>query len=318
MKKLYTLIAFAIIVISAKAQNDINLRINHFLGTKPFTFNTTATNNLDNDFQLQRFEYYISSIVITHDSGLTTAVPSKWILVDADSTTIEFLGNFPITTVESIQFSIGVEGASNHNDPALYASNHPLAPKSPSMHWGWSAGYRFVAMEGMTGTNMNEIFQIHALGDRNYRSQTITVAAVADNGSMTINLNADYLETVKNITINSNLLNHGEQNEAATMLSNFSRNGVYSQSTVGINESKRNLISFGVSPNPSNKDVFVTLSKSLNNITYKIIDLTGREVKIGKLNSTDNNRISIENRGIFMLNLYEEGEFIGTEKVIIQ
>lgn len=318
MKKLYFLITLLITAFALKAQNDIYLKINHFLGTSPFEFNKTVTNNLNDDFQVQRFEYYISSIVITHDSGQTTAVPSKWILVDADETTNELLGNFPITRVESIQFGIGVESAVNHDDPANFPTTHPLGPKSPSMHWGWTAGYRFVALEGKTGTNMNEIFQIHALGDVNYFTQTATVAAVATNGTATINLNADYLEAVKDIKINGNLLYHGEKNESATLLFNFSKNGIYSQSTVGLNERNKNVVSFVVSPNPSNRAIEVTISAEYDRLSYRVFDLTGRQLALGRFEAANKNRLFLEQKGIYILNLYQDGEFIGSEKVIIQ
>lgn len=136
---------------SVIAQSDVYIQINHKLDTDPFDFSVEHTNNLGDEFNVTRLEYYMSSITITHDGGIETVVPETWILANAGTFTNVYLGSFDITTLESVSFGIGVEGDYNHLDPASYPSEHPLAPKSPSMHWGWSPGYRFVAMEGSGG-----------------------------------------------------------------------------------------------------------------------------------------------------------------------
>ncbi|MBK7304311.1 MAG: hypothetical protein IPI90_13940 [Saprospiraceae bacterium] len=33
----------------------------------------------------------------------------------------------------------------------LISVDSPLAFQDPSMHWGWTSGYRFIALEGMIG-----------------------------------------------------------------------------------------------------------------------------------------------------------------------
>lgn len=317
MKKIYTFIAAAIIALSVQAQQNVSLKINHNLGSSAFALNQTTTNNLGNSFTVTRLQYYISEIKLTHDGGMITNVPNTYILVDATTTTNVALGSFNITNLESISFGIGVEAPINNADPNLQPSSHPLAPKSPSMHWGWSAGYRFVAIEGNTGTNMNQIWQIHALGNRNYRTQSVITTGSIQNGILVTELDADYTQGLAGITVNSNLLTHGEFNEAATLLANF-QSGVFTQTTVGLNENNQKLISFGVSPNPSNGQVRLTVHNTYSNLSYKVMDMVGREIMNGVLENTGNHFLSIDKKGIYMINLFDNGTLIGNEKAIIQ
>ena len=103
-----------------------------------------------------------------HDTGKISQATGVYILANASQVLEVDLGSFDVTNVEAIKFSVGVNEPENHEDPTKWDSNHPLYPKSPSMHWGWASGYRFVALEGKTGDQLNKTFEIHALGDDNY------------------------------------------------------------------------------------------------------------------------------------------------------
>jgi hypothetical protein len=317
MKKLYSFsfIFCTLFSITVFAQQNVSLKINHLLGSAPFALNQTTSNNLGNPFTITRLEYYISQVTLKHDGGQTTTVPNSYILVNANSPTTVALGSFNITTLESITFGIGVEAPINNADPNLQPTSHPLAPKSPSMHWGWSAGYRFVAIEGNTGASLNQIWQIHALGNRNYRTQIITTAGSVKNGVLEIELDADYTQALSGITVNSNLLTHGEFNEAATLLSNF-RTGVFGQSAVGLFENDK-LMTFDIYPNPSTGQINLKVDPTIQNANYIVLDVVGREIQTGNITGV-NEQISLNEKGVYFLNLYKEGTLVGSEKVIIQ
>lgn len=317
MTKIYSFyfIFSALFSFTAFSQQNVSLKINHQLGAAAFAMNQAATNDLGNSFTLTRLEYYISEIKLIHDGGTITDVPNTYILVDAASPTNVGLGSFNITSLEGISFGIGVEAPINNADPSLQATSHPLAPKSPSMHWGWASGYRFVALEGNTGTNMSQIFQIHALGNRNYNTQSIVTGGTLQNGIVVVELTADYTQALSAITVNSNLLYHGEFNEGATLLSNF-QTGVFSQSIVGLNENDQ-LASFVVYPNPSSGKLNLSLDASQLSTNYVLLDVVGREILKGNFNSM-NEQLSINEKGIYFLNLYKEGSLIAREKVIVQ
>ena len=172
MKRIALLFAIAFSSITF-GQTNVYFSIEHKLGNQPFAFQTAATNNLGNQFDVKRLQYYISSIELVHDGGTVTPVVDKYMLVNANDSTYESLGSFNITNLEAIRFGIGVDASKNNLNPATYPANHPLAPKSPSMHWGWAAGYRFVAFEGKAGSSLSQIVELHALDNSNYFIQTV-------------------------------------------------------------------------------------------------------------------------------------------------
>ena len=316
-------VAFALIFsLTAYSQSDIYLKINHLLGSSPFAFNTTASNNLGHNFDLNRMEYYISSISITHDGGVITNISDTWILANASTSVYELLGNYNITTIESISFSIGVETPENHNDPSLLAASNPLAPKSPSMHWGWTAGYRFVAMQGMAGTTTpNQVFELHGLGDVNYYNQTITTSGTSDANGLVVELDADYEQAIKNISIASGVVSHGEVNEAADMLKNF-RDNVFTatEAIVAGVEIAKGDNHFKMYPNPKRNGEVLTFQYDGNliNPTIEIVDLSGRVIAIQQLDNSNQFIFKGLEKGVYFVNLKSiNGEVINTEKLIV-
>ncbi len=317
MKKITLLVCSIFFALAAIAQQNVQLNINHFLGASPFAFNASTTNNLGNTLNFTRLEYYIGQFVLIHDGGQETSVPSTWVLVNAGSPTVAVLGSHNITTLEAIRLSVGVEPTANHSDPASYPASHPLAPKSPSMHWGWAAGYRFVAAEGECGAGLGLNFEIHALGDANLHTFTIATAGTTSGPDLTITLNADYNMALKNVDVSTGTIMHGETGIAADVLVNFSRD-VFTSSegnnSVSIDENKNLKISVG--PNPSTGTITVT-NNQFNGETVQVLvtDLTGKTIK--KTSLKEALHLTFERSGIYFISLLKNGETLAVEKIVI-
>jgi hypothetical protein len=304
--------------LNVSAQTDVKLTINHLLGSTPFAFNSEAENDLGDKVKLQRLEYYISGISITHDGGTVTDASDVYILVKANKIDTIELGNFDITNVESINFSVGVDPGVNNGDPAAWASFHPLAPKSPSMHWGWASGYRFVAIEGKSGTNFAQDFQIHALGNKNYFKQSIPTSATDVNGALVVSINADYTKAVSQIGMANGLIEHSENKEAAVCLRNFQTKVFSSLDGTGNTLSARDINvpnAFGINPVPSKGEVNIVLK---DNRFYHgnmiVTDITGRKILNSPVGTS--NTISIDKKGLYFLTIYGDG-VKSTKKLII-
>jgi hypothetical protein len=97
------------------------------------------------------------------------------------------------------------------------------------MHWGWTSGYRFAAIEGKGGDNLNQVFEIHALGNQNYFDTEVEVTATAANGGVSIPIYANISAALKDIDMSSGLIEHGSTGKAVTLLENFS-NHVFTSS----------------------------------------------------------------------------------------
>lgn len=312
-RNLYTLLIVLLAgFTTATAQTPVELHINHKLNGGTFAFNTASKNNLNNDFNVTRLEYYISKIRITHDGGMNTDVPNHYILANGSQDVTDALGSFNITNVESVSFYIGVDTPVNHADPSLQPSGHPLAPKSPSMHWGWTSGYRFVAMEGKSGSSLNQTYEVHALGDQHYLQTTVTVGGVMKGGKLIIAINADYANALKDIDISSGLIAHGDGSNEAKLLNNF-KNSVFTPGfPVSVNDVQSTEHQVAIYPNPSyNKEVSVQFGSNSGAADVSIVDIQGRTIKQMRKPAADNTlKVTLGNAGLYFIKvLYTDGTY---------
>lgn len=318
MKKFILLFAaFLMLNTNVFSQNMVKLNINHQLGALPFAFNTGAKNNLNHDFNISRLQYYVSQFTVVHDGGMETNINSVYALVDASESTTIDLGSHNINSVEAIKFYIGVDSATNHLDPASYNSSHALAPKSPSMHWGWASGYRFVALEGKGSSNYNQSIELHGLGNKNYyEAEVLTTAAVVNN-EVIIDIYADYIRALDNISVNMGVFEHGDAREAATILSNFKDYVFNSFPTSTVDFSEVN--DFSVFPNPTTGKATINLETS-QDLSYQVLitDILGREVELIK-NIQNNQRIEtkLEQSGLYFVQLIKNGQTVITKKLLV-
>ncbi|MES2477613.1 MAG: MbnP family protein [Bacteroidota bacterium] len=320
MKK-ETILSFLLLVfaLSSTAQKKVTLTIKHMLGTTPFAFSKTATNNLGQSFNITRVDYYISQITIIHDGGMLMTVPNKYILATGSSYVNEDLGTFAVTNVEGIKFYIGVETPTNNADPSLWPSTHPLALRSPSMHWGWSSGYRFIALEGKAGSSLATTYEMHGLGNPNYFQQTVMAPGVNSGTNVTINLDADYIEAVYGINVSSGPIDHGVNATDLDLIKNF-RDRVFKPgsglpTSIKTNEQPINVTIY---PNPG-KGVFqLNVINSITPVTVaKVIDITGKEIMNIDLKNISSTEFKINTKGWYLIKLFSSNGNISTQKLIV-
>lgn len=323
MNKIALLLVFLAAFTTAKAQNEVMLHLAPRLGNAVFSLNT-AINHPSGAYQLKytRFEYYISEIKITHDGGQVTPVTGMHLLVRPALDSMYSLGQMPtVQNVESITFSVGVEQAFNHLDPASYPANDPLAPQNPSMQWGWTAGYRFAAVEGVAGSNFAQTFEIHALGDANYKTQTLSTVAEQVTASMKmIHLIADYRQVMKSITVSGGLISHGTTGAAVTLLNNF-KNIVFTAETSAVIDPSFTG-SFSISPNPA-QYIQPKVNYSLNtdaNYQLSLTDMAGKTIYTQQISAGENQSIQLErtfSAGVYFVHLWQNGRPVAIEKLVI-
>jgi hypothetical protein len=318
MKTLYSLFALLFGLASINAQQSVRLEIEHLLNGNAFSSSATAQNDLGNDFTTSRLEYYIAEVVLVHDGGQWTSVDDTWFLADASQVFNESLGSFGITQLEGIRFAIGVEQPTNHLDPASYPMTHPLAPKVPSMHWGWSAGYRFVCMEGVS---LGQTYEIHALGNDNYITQFIATQGLTQGTDLVISLKADYAEAMRGIDLSSGLIRHGTTLESADLLDNFSlhvftshegNTAVLSQDEIKSEEA------FSVYPNPSTSHFTVDMPLSAGQSEWRLSDICGKLIGKGSVRLGESFRVEAPQKGVYLLQIETQNGQFTTRKLIRQ
>jgi hypothetical protein len=332
MKRLVQYILVSLILFSSAlsvAQTDFNLVINHKLNAYDFEMNGYGMTTDSTIFSLSRLEYYLSEITITHDGGQETMISDLWVLVDPIEPTLVDLGSQSINIVESISFSVGVDPAHNFLDPSTYASGHPLAHKVPSMHWGWTAGYRFVAIEGEDLAKTG--FQVHALGSSNYFEATVDITETDFvNGEEYINVFANYSRAFDGIDITNGLINHGETDEAVDLLLNFNEHVFTSAEPMdeftmpgeepsGLEEAVE-VAELSISPNPSINNEVRFVVKATTDFNIQLFDITGKlSHQLSGLNANQTQLISNLNPGLYFLTINAvDGSFSSTKRVIVK
>ncbi len=322
MKNL-TLIATIFLVLGTYAQSSINLNVNHKVGNENLEYATDFTIANGDKVELDRCEYYISQIAFTHDGGVVTELEDVWILVDAFDQETYDLGQYDIDQMEFISFSVGVETPENNDDPTAWPNAHPLAPQNPSMHWGWAAGYRFLAMEGKSGTASSDFtFQLHALGNTNYHRQAMELSASAENGIINITLDADYLQAFPDVSTSSGGITHSESGDSEIMLRNF-RDAVFSvEESVGVEEIISNDISIQIVPNPAangeSSKLLLALENS-NSYQLEVVDITGKliyEELVSGSSSTVN--LPSAESGVYLVNVKLKDSVVITERWVVE
>lgn len=153
---------------TSMAQTDINLNLEHKFNADDFMYGTTYTLPGGPAVSLSRVQYYLSGFEVTHDGGQTLALPDSYILASGNITNY-LLSNENVTTLEGINFDLGVDSLRNHMGVSNWPTQHPLGSKSPTMDWGWPAGYFFWTIDGMVDGNgdgtPNVPFEMHGFGD---------------------------------------------------------------------------------------------------------------------------------------------------------
>lgn len=324
--KIITLLLLAFLSTSAvNAQVDTELRIYHMLGAQTFQMNTSASNNLTQDFKVTRLSYYMSEVTVVHDGGQETAVSMDTVsLLHAEAlggyTTVQ-LGNLNITSVEGVKFHIGVKAPTNNGDPGLFPSSSPLSPQSPSMHWGWASGYRFIAYEGEGGPGFLQVFQLHGLFNENYFETSVTTSAQLVGGTLIIPLDADYERGLEDIDVSAGTIAHGVNLEDLTTIENF-RDYVFTASsqtiTADISDSEF-LNRWSVFPNPTSGDnINVMLDANLEVDQVVLINPLGQKVDAIDVNSGESHALNTNEAGVYFVQLMSNGSVLSVKRIVKQ
>ena len=314
MKNIILIAFLTIINYSIKGQNkEVTVVINHLYDDEVLNFDNTYIVGDNIPIRFDRIEYYIHLNSLISNQNIATDLIDKYILVNANQ------NNYNIGEIElldddliSLNFNIGVEYNLNHADPSLQDSSHPLAPQLPSMHWGWAAGYRFAALEGMIDKNqdsiMETVFQYHPVDD-SYYSDTITCNGIIENeNNVTIFINANYNKLIENIGTDEGGVYHGIHEENGLLMDNFSRNNVF---TVPENLNlKETYVSIAVFPNPFSNTIQLNLNENSIVKVYNSLGILVHESKLDK----GEQRIDTESlvSGIYILYIQSKS---GTENI---
>ncbi len=244
--------------------NNVVISFDHKVGAEALVLNQTLSPIWNNKkILITRAEFYVSEIEILHPDGTLMPLTDKYLLVNANTPATEFaLGSWPVEDAHGLTLHLGVPEAINHLDPASYPAGHPLALQNPTMHWGWSSGYRFMAIEGKVDNNNDGIpettFEFHNLGDALYKTVALTGVTEAADGVLHVHFTLDYLQLFKNMVMTFNLIQHGSSAMNVSMMNNAATQGFITMASAsGTQEIIANSLNVQAAPNPANAETML-------------------------------------------------------------
>jgi len=301
--KRYTLIFSILIGLHTWAQKNVFLNLQPVFGNQTFVLNQTFIGNDAIAVELEHFNYYLSDVILFHDNGQQTNLPSDIWLVTPTQHSL-YLGYLNVNQIDSINFTVGVPKRYNTQDGALaqdistYPETHPLSFQSPSMYWGWSFGYMHMIVGGNADSNNDNIpnayFELHNLGDNNQQNVRLNTIQTNTANQIDLNYTCHVDRWLNQINLSSIGVVHGQAGPNLTILQNVNSQEVFTLAAdAGILQNNFNGITWIQTPD------FISVNTNANlQINYyqlyasngqKILDLQVQEstaqVALSQLNS---------------------------------
>lgn len=315
MKKILILPAIFLFVFITQAQKNV------FLDVAPMFQNTNLEMNVNytawngKTFKLDHFDYYLSNVELTYDGGQTVLIDSVF-LVEPQYHTL-LLGNFDISQIETIKFIVGVpkplntQAGSQAIDISLYPENHPLSFQSPSMYWGWAAGYMHMIIGGFADDNgdgnLEAYFELHNLGNQNQILVEFPNIIQTNTSSSQIDIfmNCQVDRWINTVPLSTVGVLHGETGMNATILNNALTENVFIQPANASIESLNSNSKIYFQNHSEGIAVFWAEIKDLNQI--RVFDLNGRSIKQIESNLKNGSfKLDYLQSGYYLIQFYNE------------
>jgi cytochrome c peroxidase len=114
--------------------------------TVPSAEQTTAAGQR---VRVTRLAALLSDFQLLKPDGSVVRLEGQYGFIDAASGRLAVaLSGVPAGDYAGLQVQIGLPDGVNHADPGLWPPGHALNPQTNGLHWSWSGGYVFLALEG--------------------------------------------------------------------------------------------------------------------------------------------------------------------------
>ncbi|MEZ4954584.1 MAG: MbnP family protein [Saprospiraceae bacterium] len=330
MKNTLLSIALSLFAMTLIAQdNEVKFVFDHQVGGQPLTLGTTTFDLWNNKkVQLSRAEFYLSGITLIDENGVETELTDKHLLVKANQGEQTYnVGTWNVGSVKAAKVHVGVHPDFNHLDPTTYPAGHPLAMQNPSMHWGWTAGYFFMAIEGKVDNNgdgtVETTFQYHNLGDDLYFMAELDGLCTAENGTLTIPIKLEYANLFKDLDLSGNVIHHGSSAQNELMLKNsVDNNFMVMEGATASDEILANSDAIQIAPNPADHSAQLVydFGKITDQIAVAVHGMAGQVVvPAQQLPSSGTYQVITSNlpAGIYQVVFSNENELIARKKLLV-
>lgn len=138
---------------------------------KPIRLNEPLVGAAVSRMSMSRWDALVSGLGFRREDG-TWLDSDRWygfLSAEKHRLSVDADGLPASSTFTAMRFRIGLPSEIDHRDPATWPAAHPLNPNVCGLHWGWTSGYVFAAVEGHwegTGSKEKDLgFSYHLAGD---------------------------------------------------------------------------------------------------------------------------------------------------------
>ena len=321
----FTFIMVCLMTINSFSQtSSLSFQFKHTAEGQPLELNKTIfTIHNGKKIKLTRAEFYLSNILLFSSDNDSVKVEDSYLLVNAKNPDIKHsVGTFPSNyNFKKIKMFVGIDKEKNHGDPNLYLATHPLGPKTPDMHWGWTAGYRFMAIEGYVDNNNDGIpeqnFQIHSLGDELLFTTFLDVSASQKITTDPFVINLDYVKLFNAISMSGNIIQHGSGTLNKNMLLNAANAGFISPQIILSSQDEVKLESIA-SFTQNNRSLNINFNDVLSSKNVIIYSQSGQMVFSERIeNAVFNHELSEVSSGNYVITVID-GEKMARKQIFIR
>ncbi|GDY23879.1 hypothetical protein LBMAG56_52260 [Verrucomicrobiota bacterium] len=171
------------------AATRLTLVIHHQYGGQPLALDSaTLTNAAGERHSVTRLAYLLGEPSLRPAAASDGADGAAGWLTSRDwfafadagggRTTHELRG-LPARSFDALRFHIGPDAATDRADPSVYPAQHALNPTVNGLHWGWTGGFVYLALEGNVFPRPGADalgFSYHLAGATNRMCVTLPVA----------------------------------------------------------------------------------------------------------------------------------------------
>lgn len=317
MKRL-VLAASLLSCLIVQAQKEVSVYFRPLYQTAAFGLNQEVQTENGDVFTLDHMKFYMSEIQIIHDGGQVLVFDSMNVRLIDLASSYAYLGLLPINQLEGIRFGVGVPEDLNHLDIAKYDESSPLSFQTPSMHWGWAAGYMHMIVGGTVDTDGNSVpetyFELHNLGDANYHTKELMMPAttIGNNQEMFIvDWNID--EWFNGIEPAVEGTSHGEVGVNQTIMYNVVDSPVFTAPlTASINKEQP----FQLKVYIGTENVVVRWPESYFPKQAQLVSSDGKKIFDQSISAKEIT-INKSNKGVFILRLVDADGDVKTQTIVI-
>jgi hypothetical protein len=275
------------------SQKALFVALKPMFGTQDFQSGTNYTGNNGKVVKLEYLKYYLGDVRIVHDGGQILDLTETVYLISDTNYTV-FLGYHAVNQIEQVNFLVGVpnrfntESGSMAQDISLYPETYALSFQSPSMYWGWAAGYMHMIVEGKADGNNDQnpeaFFQLHNFG--NHSQAPVSIPSIIQTNTTSNQIDVHLIchidRWLNNINLASVGILHGEDGLNLEVMQNVSTEFVFEQSaTASMTTLQKEILQFSSSQGAV-ECAWTGLEKEL---TVQLIDQTGKILRSQALSS---------------------------------